>query len=102
MKWIFKINNKSSIFNPDNDYAIFGFFNEIKDFSRKYCIWYNDKEKKIYYYEDDNIKTFDKYFYFSDVNLENKEWILICSKYKYKFLTNDDVKKYQDELKESL
>ena len=102
LKWIFKINNKSSIFNPDNDYAIFGFFNEIKDFSKKYCIWYNNKEKKIYYYEDDNIKTFDKYFDFSDVNLENKEWILICSKYKYKYLTNDDVKKYQDELVNSI
>ena len=98
LKWIFKINNKSGTFNPNNDYAIFGFFNEIKDFSRKYCIWYNDKEKKIYYYENDKIKTFDKNFDFSDVNLENKEWILICSKYKYKFLTNDDVKKFHDKL----
>ena len=92
LKWIFKIKNKSNQFNPNNDYAVFGFFDEMKDFSKKFCIWYNVKEKKIYYYEDDNIQTISKEFDFTDINLEKKEWILICSKYKYQHLTDEDLK----------
>ena len=98
LKWIFKIKNKSNQFNPNNDYAVFGFFDEMKDFSKKFCIWYNVKEKKIYYYEDDNIQTISKEFDFTDINLEKKEWILICSKYKYQHLTDEDLKLFASEL----
>ena len=95
LKWIFKINNKSSsLFNPNNEYAIFGFFDNIQDFSKKFCIWYNVKEKKIYYYKNDDIKSTEKEFDFNDANTEKKEWVLICSKYKYKYLTDEDIKKY--------
>ena len=98
LKWLFKIRNKSNLFNPNNDYAVFGFFDEMKDFSKKFCIWYNVNEKKIYYYEDENIKTISKEFDFSDINSEKKEWILICSKYKYKYLTDKDIELFAHKL----
>ena len=94
LKLIFKINNKSSLFNPNNKYAIFGFFDKIQDFSKKFCIWYNVKEKKIYYYKNDDIKSTEKEFDFNDANSEKKEWVSICSKYKYKYLTNKDINNY--------
>jgi hypothetical protein len=70
----------------------------MKDFSKKFCIWYNVNEKKIYYYEDENIKTISKEFDFSDINSEKKEWILICSKYKYKYLTDKDIELFVQKL----
>ena len=98
LKWLFKIKNKSNLFNPNNDYAVFGFFDEMEDFSKKFCLWYNVKEKNIYYYEDENIKTISKEFDFSDINSEKKEWILICSKYKYKYLTDKDIELFVHKL----
>ena len=93
LNWIFKINNKSSPFNPNNDYAIFGFFDKMHDFNKKFSIWYNTKENKIYYYKDDNIESIKKELNFNDVNSQKKEWVLICSKYKYKYFTNKDMDK---------
>jgi len=91
LKWTFKVGKKSKLFDINNDYAIFGFFNEMKKFSNKFCIWYNCKQKIIYYYDNGIIKTIsNKNYDFSDVNTENKEWILICSKYKYKLITKAD------------
>ena len=94
LKWIFKINNKSTSFNPNNEFAICGFFDNIQNFSKKFCIWYNVKEMKIYYYENDDIKSIEEKLDFSDANSEKKEWVLICSKYKYKYLTDEDINKY--------
>ena len=91
LNWIFKINNKSSAFNPNNDYAIFGFFDKMHDFNKKFSIWYNTKENKIYYYKNDNIESIKKELNFNDVNSQKKEWVLICSKYKYKYFTNKDM-----------
>jgi len=102
LKWNFKINNNSSLFNPNNKYAIFGFFDNIQDFSKKFCIWYNVKEMKIYYYEKDDIKSIEEKLDFSDVNSEKKEWVLICSKYKYKYLTDEDVRKYINKMVNSM
>ena len=102
LKWLFRINNKSDFMNPNNDFAVFGFFDEMKDFSKKFCIWYNVNEKKIYYYEDENIKTISKEFDFSDINSEKKEWILICSKYKYKYFTEEDVKLFAYKLEKMM
>ena len=94
LKWNFKIKNKSTSFNPNNEYAICGFFDNIQNFSKKFCIWYNVKKMKIYYYENDDIKSIEEKLDFDDANSEKKEWVLICSKYKYKYLTDEDIKKY--------
>ena len=102
LKWLFKIRNKSHLCNPNNDYAVCGFFDEMKDFSKKFCIWYNVNEKKIYYYEDENIKTISKEFDFNDINSEKKKWILICSKYKYKYLTDKDLELFAYKLESML
>ena len=56
------------------------------------------KKKNIYYYDDENIKTISKELDFTDINSEKKEWILICSKYKYKYLTDKDIELFVHKL----
>ena len=49
--------------------------------------------KGKFYYKDDNIESIKKELNFNDVNSKKKEWVLICSKYKYKYFTNKDMDK---------
>ena len=83
-----KINKKK------NEFAIFGFFDKKENFSEKFCIWYNTKNKKIFYYENE---SFGLKLNFSKINKDKKEWILICSKYQYVFEENNKEKKDEEK-----
>ena len=97
LKWHFGIIGQ--VMDVNNEFAIFGYFDKIEDFSKKFCIWYNIKEKKIYYYVNDNLKSIEeKNFNLNCIDSEKKGFILICAKYKYKYLTQTDLEKLTNKL----
>ena len=63
-----------------NEFAIFGNFKEVFQVNNSFCIWFNNKSKSFYYYNNENhyVKSDFKY----SKKLSDENYTLICSKYK--------------------
>ena len=84
---------KVEVNEEQNEFAIFGFFDKKENFSAKFCIWYDVKKKEINYYENNEERIEKINLDFTNFNNREKNWILICSKFKYIFHLGNEKKK---------
>ena len=67
--------------NGENEYYIFGHFDNIIEVNNSFCIWFDNNDYQFYYNEENSYKKFNKKYY---KKLSDKKFSLICSKYAIK------------------